>query len=669
MNIDSILHRDFKTMMEHEWSNQPELLSDLGNSICIVFDRDNKIAGIVTREHPHTLIPPGILMAEELANPKADWENYTVTIFLDSKGTVLGWVNRDELYRHFYHQYRAILSSLPHEVVVIDKRSQIAFVNEQVLESHELDPVQTAIREPNDLYPNCTLEEVLHSPSTGMVVRVTDNKEGILTQTKVMDRNECIGAIQVCWEAEAIENIAMQLNQYANMAMDLKAIFESSYDVIYVSDGQGKTLRVSAACEELWGYKAEELIGKTVYELERMGVYKPSITRLVLEKRERVQVIQTTKTDRRLMVVGTPIKDESGNIVRVVNASRDITEESQLKSELEDMKLLMEGFKQELNHLRRIALESDTLVFKSERMESVTTLARKVAGVDSTILIQGESGVGKEVISSYIHEHSERKNKPFIKVNCGAIPENLLESELFGYEKGAFTGASKTGKPGLFELAHEGTLFLDEIGEVPLSLQVKLLRVLQEGEFVRVGGTKPLRANVRIIAATNRNLQEETRLGNFREDLYYRLNVIPILIPPLRERKEDIVSLALFFIQKFNDKYKRDKVFAQDVLEVLQSHSWRGNVRELQNIIERLIVTTDNPVIKVEHLPDAFTASRAFPSVQVSDIMPMKDAIDLVERQLLALAKRKYKTTVKIAEVLGVNQSTVSRKITKMKIE
>lgn len=551
---------------------------------------------------------------------------------------------------------------------MIDESSKICFLNDHALKIHGVNLEEAVGCNPEDFYHDYQLSTLLNKMEKEVVMKVTDDRKGAFIQTNVLQGDRITGAVQIYWRAEEIEKIAMNLDQYMNLSTDLKVIFDATYDVIYVSDGMGMTLRVSSACEELWGYRAEDLIGKSVYKLEEMGVFSPSVTRLVLEKKERVQIFQTTKTGRRLVCIGTPIKDEKGNIIRVVNASRDITEESHLRMELEEMKLLMEGYKQQLSQLKELDIESESMIFKSERMESVVTLARKVAEVDSTILIQGESGVGKEVIASYIHSKSERKDKPFIKVNCGAIPENLLESELFGYEKGAFTGASKTGKPGLFELANEGTLFLDEIGEIPLALQVKLLRVLQEWEFTRIGGTKPVLVNVRIIAATNRNLQEETRKGNFREDLYYRLNVVPLFIPPLRERRDDILSLTLHFIQKFNEKYKQYKTFSPGVLDQLQTYAWPGNVRELQNIIERLIVTTDVPTIDAEHLPDSFMAAKTLPAVQVTDIIPIQDAINLVEYQLLALAKNKYGTTVKIAEVLKVNQSTVSRKMKKVGI-
>ncbi len=293
-------------------------------------------------------------------------------------------------------------------------------------------------------------------------------------------------------------------------------------------------------------------------------------------------------------------------------------------------------------------------------------LASKVAEVDSTVLITGESGVGKEVLASYIHANSKRSDKPFIKINCGAIPVTLLESEFFGYEKGAFTGASKEGKTGIFELAHNGTLFLDEIGEIPLPLQVKLLRVLQENEFLRVGGTKLIKVNVRIIGATNKDLEQEIKKGNFREDLFYRLNVVPIHIPSLRKRKEDILPLTLFFLKQFNEKYHKNKSISHEVIESFQNYNWAGNIRELQNIIERLVVLADSDHIDIADLPSIFRRHNVSEAITIHKIMPLKQAISFVEKQLITMAKEKYSTTSKIAEVLGVDQSTISRKINKI---
>lgn len=487
---------------------------------------------------------------------------------------------------------------------------------------------------------------------------------------------ERIGSTYLFNEEQYYEFFLKKLDSYKNLNHDLKAIFDISYDVIYVSDGDGITLRVSSACEKLWGKKQEELVGKSVYELETMGIYTPSVTRIVLEKKETVSVIQRTRTGRRLMVVGTPIKDETGKIIRVVNASRDITEVDRLQSELNEIRQKMEGYKQELEQLKSKTLAKNQIIYQSIEMEKVISLAYRVKDVESTILIYGETGVGKEVIASYIHHSSNRADKPFITINCGAIPESLLESELFGYEKGAFTGAVSQ-KRGLFELANEGTLFLDEIGEMPLNLQAKLLRVLQEQTFVRVGGTKEIKVNFRLIAATNRNLYEEMKKGKFREDLYYRLNVIPIRIPPLRERKDDIFALIQHYVQYFNEKYNLSKSISNSALKKLQQYHWPGNVRELKNIVERLIVLTEKDKIKLEDLEtliglnekyDFNEEERNANDVVVHNIIPLKQCIEEAERQLLELAKKKYDSTTEIAEVLQVNQSTVSRKMKKLGI-
>jgi transcriptional regulator with PAS, ATPase and Fis domain len=292
-----------------------------------------------------------------------------------------------------------------------------------------------------------------------------------------------------------------------------------------------------------------------------------------------------------------------------------------------------------------------------------------VAHVDSTVLLIGDSGVGKEVLAKHIHNNSVRKDGPFIKINCGAIPETLLESELFGYERGAFTGASKEGKPGLFEMAHNGTLLLDEIGDLPLSLQVKLLRALQDREICRIGSTKTLSVNVRILAATNRNLAEMVQQGTFREDLFFRLNVVPVQIPPLRDRRPDIIPLLYHFCNKYYKKYNIRKQFSPEVLEEFYEYNWPGNIRELENIVERLVVTAPETMITPAHLPEGFrkvTKSSAA-KIVVQGVMPYKEALLEMENALIGEALKLYGSTYKAAKVLGIDQSTVIRKLQKIR--
>jgi PAS domain S-box-containing protein len=471
-----------------------------------------------------------------------------------------------------------------------------------------------------------------------------------------------------------------EFQKYQTIIEDLQIIFENSYDVLYVSDGQGRTLRASSACEFLWGKKPEELVGRTVYELEQEGVYRPSATRLALEHGKKVQIVQQTRTGRRLMVVSTPIRDVNGNIVRVVNASRDITEIHELEQEIAQLKSLTEGYRKQLAEVQQSkARRENCLIYSSKVMADLVTTLVKIASVDSTVLITGESGVGKEVVANYIHQVGEKADQPIIKVNCAAIPESLLESELFGYEEGAFTGASKRGKAGLFELANGGTLFLDEIGDMPLSLQAKLLRVLQDGEIMRIGGRKPIEVNVRIIAATNQDMEQRVKEGLFRKDLFYRLNVIPITIPPLRERPEDILPLIQHFLSMFNERFGKQVSLTSSAIHLLEMYPWPGNVRELQNVIERLVVTADTQQVGPDELPATIRGALDTPGeignlfanggVVISTLIPLKDAVEQVESQLLLMASQRCRTLAEIADLLQVNQSTISRKLQKYRLD
>ncbi|MFY0543825.1 sigma-54 interaction domain-containing protein [Brevibacillus sp. H7] len=311
---------------------------------------------------------------------------------------------------------------------------------------------------------------------------------------------------------------------------------------------------------------------------------------------------------------------------------------------------------------------SNKLIYRSTIMERLVDELKYVAKVDSTVLFMGESGVGKEVFAQTLHDFSLRKNEPFIRVNCGAIPENLMESEFFGYEKGAFTGADQKGKPGLFELAHKGTIFLDEVTELQYNMQVKLLRVLQEKEIMRVGGVRTTPVDIRVIAATNRNIRELVSQHKFREDLYYRLHVIPIEIPPLRKRTLDIVPLTIHFLQHFNHMYKLNKTITREALDILEGYAWPGNVRELHNVIERLVVTIRGDSITAQDVWEKLYRSdvqitEKKPMVQ--EIMPLKEAVEEVESQLISLALKKYGTAAKVAKILGVSPATVSRRLQK----
>lgn len=432
-----------------------------------------------------------------------------------------------------------------------------------------------------------------------------------------------------------------------NLIRELEAIINSSYDGIFITDGLGKVLRLNTAYERITGIRSAEVIGKTMQQLVQERYYDQSVTLLVLKEKKCVTINQTVKGSRRILVTGNPIFDESGDIFRVVTNVRDITDLMNLRDEL--------------SHLRALTIKEDNFIYRSPTMARVAELAHKVSGVDSTVLITGESGTGKEVIAKLIHKWGKGLEKPFIKVNCAAIPDQLLESELFGYEGGAFTGALREGKPGLFELAHDGTLFLDEIGDMPLLLQSKLLRAIQEKEVVRVGGKRPVSVNVRIIAATHQELADMVQAGHFRQDLYYRLMVIPISLPPIRERPEDIPALIQYFVEKFNNRFKYTKYLTDQAAQRLINYSWPGNVRELENVIERMMVTAIGDELDVNHLPEAIGAERYLPKRGTK----LKAAVEQTEQYLLVETYREVRSWPKVAHELGIDKATVFRKAAK----
>ena len=371
-----------------------------------------------------------------------------------------------------------------------------------------------------------------------------------------------------------------ELEKIRRLEKELEVILESSYDGIILSDKEGRIVRANKSMERVsGGVKVSELLGKTAKELEQEGIIL-SQSKIILEKKP-LTLKQQIRTGVELFITSTAAYDDRGVFMFYVATIRDMTELSRLRKEIEQTKDLSHRYYQELVQLRDQLLQFDEMVIRSEMMKDVCQRAFKVARTDANVLVTGPTGSGKEMIAKIIHKSSLRKNGPFVLINCGAIPESLLESELFGYEKGAFTGASSHGKMGLMEMADKGSLLLDEIGDMSPMVQVKLLRAIQEQVIYRVGSTFPIQLNVRIIAATNKNLEDMVEKKLFREDLYYRLNVIPIHVPPLRERREDILPLSLHFLDRFNQKHETVKSLSPEVCSVLEEYDWPGNVREI----------------------------------------------------------------------------------------
>ena len=447
----------------------------------------------------------------------------------------------------------------------------------------------------------------------------------------------------------------------------LDAIIEHSFDGIYITDGQANTIKINRAYESITGLKRTELLGQNMEELEKKGVLSASGSLIAIKERRPVTLQQKFNTGKECLISSTPIYNENGDIAMVVTNVRDLTELFQLRERVEKTSYETERMRRELDHVYEKTCVQNKLIAVDKNSLNAFFLANRVAPLDTTVMLLGETGVGKEVFASYIYSNSRRYGKAFIKVNCGAIPPNLIESELFGYEKGAFTGADKNGKVGLFEVANNGTIFLDEVGELPLSMQVKLLRVLQEQEIERIGSSRPIKINVRIIAATNRNMEEMIAKKRFREDLYYRLMVFPILIPPLREREKDVIPLAERFLSELNTKYDFHKTLSPLAIQLLSSYHWPGNIRELRNIIERAVIISGEDAITPEDLPipaadDVQKKNAARQGVVLKPVTDLKTAMEELELHYINNAYEKYGNVRDAAKSLGMNASTFVRK-------
>jgi PAS domain S-box-containing protein len=457
-----------------------------------------------------------------------------------------------------------------------------------------------------------------------------------------------------------LRGVQVMLKNTPLLSKQIEAIIESSYDGIYVTDGQANTIMVNSAYEIMTGIKRDEVIGRNMRDLVQEGYFNESATLKVLETGKRVTLRQKLRSGKEILVTGNPMFDDQGNIIMVVTNDRDMTELMKLHQRLEQSLQIAMAYKEKLQTMQESTLLGKDFVVVSKAMHGICDLVERVSKTDATVLFCGETGVGKDRLAEEVHKMSDRKGV-FVKINCGAIPEALLESELFGYESGAFTGARKEGKIGLFELADGGTIFLDEVESLPLSLQPKLLRVLQDFKIVRIGGTIPKKVDVRLVCASNMDLKEMVVKNQFRADLYYRLNVVSVSIPPLRERKEDIPYLVTFFINHFNQKYKKKMFVTQETMNLLLAYAWPGNVREVANVIERLSVVTDKSQIDAEDLPHEIRGKEM--PLDMEQEMSLKEYLAEKEVSIIRSTIKKLGSARKAAVVLGIDHSTIARKL------
>ena len=441
----------------------------------------------------------------------------------------------------------------------------------------------------------------------------------------------------------------------------LDVVIEGSYDGIYITDGNANTIMVNKSYEILSGLKREQVLGKNMRDLVKDDLINQSGTLEAIRTREPVTLEQEFQTGKRAVITSTPTLDENNEVIMVITNVRDITELHELKMKLRENEELSEKNVSELEAIRRQLIGDGELVVRDRAMLNVLQMIDRVRKLDTTVLLTGETGVGKDKIASYIFRGSSRSAERFIKVNCGAIPSTLIESELFGYERGAFTGANKEGKMGLFEVADKGTIFLDEVGELPPDMQVKLLRVLQEQEIERIGSNKPIKVDVRVIAATNRNLLEMMREKTFRADLFYRLNVFPVTIPPLRERKDDIIPLAEQFLTDLNHKYGMEKRLTDAAKDVLLEYRWPGNVRELKNVVERSMIMSNTNEVTLGNL-FLHVASAEGQLLQSGEGIDLKALVERMELDYINHAYEQGGNVRDAAKSLGMDAATFVRK-------
>jgi len=570
--------------------------------------------------------------------------------------------------------YTEILDSSSNGMIAADTSGQVVFINDRAREILGRDLAEKLGRAIADLLPGveALVQECLRTGEAQLGRQILGDATHLMTDiTAIKTDGRIRGVLCAFQDMEQFQISAQRLESFRHLSEQWNASFKFSSDGIIVCDSQGNILDMNEVSEKFNGLKAKEIIGRNVAEFVKSGLFDRSVTLEVLKTKRRVSIMQyVNKTKKHLLVTGTPTFDETGKISLVVVNERDMTQLNALKTKLEQSRMVTEKYRDELAELSMLELKEQEILAESNLMKQILSTALKLARLEaSNILIMGESGTGKGLLAKFIHNHSKRKGKPFIQINCAALPEGLLEAELFGYEKGAFTGAREHGKIGLFELSQDGTLFLDEIGDLPLMVQAKLLKYLDDNEIMRLGGVKPIKVDCTIIAATNRDLESLTKTRAFREDLFYRLNTFPMRIPPLRARREDILLLAQHYLNKYNQTYGMEKWISPDAFAALHSYPFPGNVRELKNVIKNAVVMSEED--GVDEFIRKSLQRGAGPGKGIGierKRQSLGGEMVAAEKEALKEALSRCKSTREMAKYLHVSQPTIVRKLKKHKL-
>ena len=568
--------------------------------------------------------------------------------------------------------HEKILNSSSHGVVATDMNGRVIFANNRA---------GTLLGIAQKEFKHIAIKDIL--PSIWSKVKKCIYSGTFINEHPVSDKNPKLllnvrplladGKVEGCvcdfYENCQFEQFTREIKFHKELNKELETIIDSSSDGIWVCDGQGIIIRVNKAAEKLNRLQAGEYIGKHISELQKSHMVDRIVTLEVLQTRRSVSALQfNRKTKLHILLSGTPVFDDGGNITLVVTTERDVTELRALTDKLHNAQLTVERFQEEIAELSMMDLREQEIIAQSKAMRKVLQIALKLGNINAShILILGESGVGKGLLSKFIHQNSKRRNKSFISVNCAALPEGLLEAELFGYEKGAFTGARDEGKVGLFEIAHGGTLFLDEIGDLPLTIQAKLLKYLDDHEIMRLGSVRSTKIDCTIIAATNRDLEKQMAGKKFRRDLFYRLNEFTIRVPALRERPDDIFELTYYFLEKFNKRYGQAKLISSEAMGDIQGYHFPGNVRELMNLVKNIVVFSEREVLgKIVKKKLKLSKSGKLKSLgSFYHGGGLQEQMLALEKDILEDAILECKNTYTVAEKLGVSQATAFRKLKK----
>ncbi|QEK12867.1 PAS domain S-box protein [Crassaminicella thermophila] len=665
------------------------LLKDSGLEFIPIVDESQRIQNIISKNNLYNLMLDQELSfgsIEELIKDKFVMvkENDDIEkvfpiidqyiVVVDDEQRFKGVIQKDKIVKEYFHskqylsnEFHAILDSTYNGIIAINKNEDIIVYNhsaEKILGVKSEDAIGSHVCK---VLADSRLPEVLKTGERELGKKENFNgRTLIINRTPIVMDKEIVGAVAIFQDITDLKRVTKELENEKNVSEILRTIIDNAYEGIIVVDEEGYITMINDPYAKFLGGNKEDIIGKHATEI----IDTTRLHIVVKTGKEEIGEVQKVR-GKNIVVMRTPIYKE-GKVVGAIGKImfKDLQEVNVLASKINQIERELKYYKAALKEVSGAKYSFDNIIGVSDALKETKYLAEKATHTNSNVLIRGESGTGKELFAHAIHASSNRAMGPFIKVNCAAIPADLLESELFGYEEGAFTGAKRGGKIGKFELANGGSIFLDEIGDMPHSMQAKLLRVLQEKEVERVGGTKNIPLDVRIIAATNRNLEEMVEKGEFREDLYYRLNVMNIYIPSLRERTEDLEPLIKYLLNKISEQVGNyvSKV-SLEAMKYLKSYSWPGNVRELENVLERAINLVDyGKEIQVSHLPMHIRKKEG--SMKIKGDKELKDILEQVEKEaILDCLKRVNGNRTKAAKILNISRSSLYEKLWKYGIE